>query len=225
MYFTKFHEDAIVRYTELEDDYDARSKLYEEVIGPVLSEMVDKIVATYRFTTLPNITDLKDECKVWLSTILSKYDPSKGTKAFSYFSVVTKNWFIQKTKNRSRNLALESSYDDIPEWVHREILVIKENPYEQELEAREFFDGLKEEVETWDAGHRSNLLGENDLKVVKAVKILLEHFEEIEIYNKKAIYVNLRELTGLNTKQITRSLKKLRSRYDGYKQSWLRGEI
>ena len=59
-----------------------------DFIGPVFDEMVDKIVYTYKFTTLPNIDALKEECKIWLTTILDKYDPSKGSKAFSYFSVV-----------------------------------------------------------------------------------------------------------------------------------------
>ena len=66
--------------------------------------MVDKIIYTYRFTSLPNIGSLSDDCKIWLTTILEKYDPSKGSKAFSYFSVVTKNWFIHKVKrNQKRN--------------------------------------------------------------------------------------------------------------------------
>ena len=47
--------------------------------------MVDKIVYTYKFTNLSNIDDLKAECKVWLTTILDKFDPAKGSKAFSYF--------------------------------------------------------------------------------------------------------------------------------------------
>ena len=74
--------------------------------------MVDKIVYTYKFTTLPNIDDLRDECKVWLTTILEKYDPNKGSKAFSYFSVVTKNWFIHKVKKNTKRAQREVDYED-----------------------------------------------------------------------------------------------------------------
>jgi hypothetical protein len=94
-YFTKVHEDAIVKYANT-NDIDLRSKLYIEYIQPAFDQMVDKIIYTYRFTSLPNIDYLKDDCKIWLTTILDKYDPTKGSKAFSYFSVVTKNWFIHK---------------------------------------------------------------------------------------------------------------------------------
>ena len=103
LYFTKVHEEAIVQYS-LTDDHKLKTKLYVELINPALNEMVDKIVYTYKFTTLPNIDDLKAECKVFLTTILDKFDPAKGPKAFSYFSVITKNWFIHKVKkNAQRN--------------------------------------------------------------------------------------------------------------------------
>ena len=95
-YFTKVHEDAIVEYAR-SADYARRTELYVKLIQPALDQMVDKIVYTYRFTSLPNIGYLQDECKVWLTTILDKFDPSKGSKAFSYFSVMSNNCIrIQK---------------------------------------------------------------------------------------------------------------------------------
>ena len=100
-YFTKVHEEAIIKYANTMDR-ELRTQLYIEYIQPAFDQMVDKIVYTYRFTSLPNIDYLKDDCKVWLTTILNKYDPSKGSKAFSYFSVVTKNWFIHKVKKNQK---------------------------------------------------------------------------------------------------------------------------
>ena len=66
---------------------------------------------------------------------------------------------------------------------------------------------------------------DNDLKVYQAIVILFESKEEIEIFNKKAIYLYLREITGLNTKQIVNSLKKFRKRYYSFKQDWEEGTI
>ena len=85
--------------------------------------MVDKIVYTYKFTTLPNIDDLKDECKVWLTTILDKFNPDKGSKAFSYFSVITKNWFIHKVKQNSKRLKRDVQYEDLNGKEANEVLV------------------------------------------------------------------------------------------------------
>ena len=107
MYFTQVHEKAIVDFSSTED-MKVREKLYTEVIQPVFSQMVDKIVFTYRFTSLPDIDDLRDECKVYLATILTKFDPAKGSKAFSYFSVITKNWFIHKVKKQQKKWNVKS---------------------------------------------------------------------------------------------------------------------
>ena len=111
-YFTKDHENAIIDYVAT-DDQKIRTQLYIDWIGPAFDEMVDKIVYTYKFTTLPNIDALKDECKVWLTTILDKYDPNKGSKAFSYFSVITKNWFIHKVKKNTQQYKREIQFEDL----------------------------------------------------------------------------------------------------------------
>ena len=80
LYFTKVHEDAIIRYAQT-TCIKERTDLYINYIAPAFNEMVDKIVFTYKFTNLPNIDYLRDECKIWLMTILDKYDSTKSTSA------------------------------------------------------------------------------------------------------------------------------------------------
>ena len=127
-YFTKVHEGAIISYA-LTDDRSIRTELYINLIGPAFDELVDKIVYTYKFNTLPNIDYLKDDCKLWLITILDKYDPERKSKAFSYFSVITKNWFIHKVKQNSKRLKRDVQYEDLKGEEASEILVAH-NDYE-----------------------------------------------------------------------------------------------
>ena len=219
-YFTKDHENSIIQYVAT-DDQRIRTELYVEYIGPAFNEMVDKIVYTYKFTNLPNIDALKGECKVWLTTILDKYDPSKGSKAFSYFSVITKNWFIHKVKKNAKRARTEVLYDELPKAIENERLVTH-NRYHTQREEKEFWISLWTEIEHWDTGN----LKDNEQKVLEAVKILLNSIDEDEmIYNKKAIYLYLRELTGLNTKQVVNNLNKLRVRYRIFKKNWINGKI
>jgi len=213
-YFTKVHQDAIVEYTATKD-LKIRTKLYIELIGPALNEMVDKIVYTYKFTNLPNIDFLKEECKIWLTTILDKFDPEKGSKAFSYFSVITKNWFIHKVKKHSNQTRREILLDEVKNNVDREHIVTYNNYYELRNE-KEFWALLHKEIGGWEIEN----LKTNERKVLEAIKILFENSEDIEIFNKKAIYLYLREITGLNTKQVVNNLNKLRSRYREFKKEW-----
>ena len=81
-YFTQEHENAIIQYSNTTCIRE-RTELYVRWIQPAFNEMVDKIVFTYKFTNLPNCDVLRDECKIWLMTIVDKYDPAKGSKAFS----------------------------------------------------------------------------------------------------------------------------------------------
>ena len=65
----------------------------------------------------------------------------------------------------------------------------------------------------------------NEEKVYKAIQILLENPDDIEIFNKKAIYLYLREITGLNTKQVVNNLNKLRAKYKLFRNDWNEGKI
>tara|TARA_Y100000593_G_scaffold94870_1_gene196780 strand:- start:2786 stop:3478 length:693 start_codon:yes stop_codon:yes gene_type:complete len=217
-YFTKDHEDAIVKYASTKDR-EVRTKLYIEWIQPAFSEMVDKIVYTYKFSNLPNIDLLRDDCKIWLTTILDKYDPNKGSKAFSYFSVITKNWFIHKVKKNTQQNRRELDYDNLSKNIEQNYLST-DIEYNDQREYNEFWEHLWTEIESWDTGK----LKENERKVLEAVKIILQNSDNIEIFNKKAVYLYLRELTGLNTKQVVNCLNKMRDKYKKFKVDWNEGK-
>ena len=218
-YFTKVHEDAIVSYSNT-TCIKERTELYVKYIQPAFNEMVDKIVFTYKFTNLPNIDSLRDECKIWLMTILDKYDQSKGSKAFSYFSVITKNWFIHKVKRQQKRNLREVDFENIAKH-YEERYLSTDDSYLKERETAEFWQSFHNELKSWDVSQ----MKDNDLKVYKAINILFESKDDIEIFNKKAIYLYLREITGLNTKQIVNSLKKFRKRYSNFKVGWENGDI
>ncbi len=218
-YFTEVHEEAILKYCSSVDKKE-RSELYIVYIEPAFSEMVDKIVFTYKFSTLPNIDLLRDECKIWLTTILNKFDSSKGSKAFSYFSVITKNWFIHKVKKNTQRHKREIQFDDLSKELEHNYMAIRDS-YDEDREKKEFWTHLWQQIEFWSQEN----LRTNERKVLEAIKILLQNSDNIEIFNKKAIYLYLRELTGLNTKQVVNNLNKMRARYQSFKKDWNEGKV
>ena len=219
MYFTQVHENAIIDYC-LAKDLRTKEEIYNSLIQPAFSQMVDKIVFTYRFTTLPDIDDLREECKGWLVTILAKFDPEKGHKAFSYFSVVTKNWFIHKVKKNKKRLEREISFQAADYDIEKDLLDKAETYQEKRIKA-ELFDHLRKEMKTWEV----DFAKDSEKKVYDAVMVLFESADEIEIFNKKAIYLYLRELTGLNTKQIVSQINKMKDRYTEFRKEWDNGNI
>jgi hypothetical protein len=220
-YFTKIHEQAIIDYAK-SDDKKVKTELYVQFIQPAFDEMVEKIVYTYKFTNLPNIEELKDECKIWLTTILDKYDVNKKSKAFSYFSVITKNWFIAKVKKNSKALQREVSYEALLD--EAEVYPFQEeviNPYHKMREHQEFFSFLVARIDKWEG----ETIKDRDRRVLQAIKILFDSIDDIEIFNKKAIYLYIREITGLNTKQVVSSLNKIKVKYRNFKVDWEDGKF
>ena len=90
-----------------------------------------------------------------------------------------------------------------------------------EAEEREFWQFLLCEVESW----QNFKMKENEQKVLDAVLTLMKNIEDIEIFNKKAVYLYMREITGLNTKQIVGCLNKMKVRFRSFKEKWDMGEI
>ena len=90
-----------------------------------------------------------------------------------------------------------------------------------EIEEKQFWNSLLTEISSW----QKLKLKPNEEKVLNAVMTLMENIEQIEIFNKKAVYLYMREITGLNTKQIVSALNKMRERYRTFKKKWNDGEI
>ncbi len=219
MYFTKVHEDAIIEYNN-STDFARKTELYETLIHPALDEMVDKIVYTYKFNTLPNISDLQQDCKVFLVTILHKYNPDKNSKAFSYFSVIAKIWFIaQVKKNAKKNKKEVSLENHLGMGLIQNTALVAEDSWHEQQERKEFMNLLSLEIESWN----SLTMRPNERKVYEAIKTLLSNADKLEIFNKKAIYLYLREITGLNTKQIVAQLSKMREKYREFKSNYDNG--
>lgn len=195
------------------------------MLQPVFSELVDKIVYTYKYTSLPNIEEKKQECKIWLMTILDKFDPAKGSKAFAYFTVITRNWFSHERKRHVSLLKREMHYEDASKngvaLSEREELISESLPYLDSRERDEFWSTFLKEFATWEDSEEESTA--NRKKVYDALKILFDSKEDIEIFNKKAIYLYLREITGLSTKQIVCHLKKFREQYLVWRGIWDEG--
>jgi len=222
-YFTKQTQESIVSYCET-DCRKEKEELYIESINPAFDELIERIVFTYNFGYLADLDSLKHECKLYLVSILSNFDPEKGSKAFSYFTIVTKNWFSYKCKKQNKKRFTEVRVEDLDDITksqarHTEKTIIY-NGYIRDREQFELWSNLLENIGAWKRHYKGN-----DLKVLYAIETLFGNIENIEIFNKKAIYLYIREITGLNTKQITNSLKKIKQRYYEFKRGWNEGKV
>jgi len=216
-YFTKDTENAILQYNKLKDEY-ARNKLYDEQIKYPLEKLVENIIHTFKFYHFDvPYEDVKHEVVAFLNEKIHKYtNPSKG-KAFSYFSIIAKNYLIihnngnyNKFKNSEQLEAVDTSRNVINE-------VLRDEELQEKSEFMDLF------VKYMDDHLTVFFKKHADLHVADSVLELFRNRHNIEHFNKKALYILIRERTGVKTQYITRvvNLMKLAyvEMYSNYKQT------
>ncbi|MEK6881350.1 MAG: hypothetical protein AABY22_17135, partial [Nanoarchaeota archaeon] len=150
---------------------------------------------------------------------LHKFDFSKGSKAFSYFNIVAKNWLILQVKQTSRRAKHHVLYNDrnsTDELSKYNLMQDTVEPIEEEVVRNEFFMILVEEIEDW----KDKTKNVKEQSVLNAIHQLFTNIDSINIYDKKAVFLYLKEITGMSTKQLCVNVNKIRTRYDRFKKKY-----
>jgi hypothetical protein len=220
-YFGKETEDAILDF-QAEPSAEIRKKIFVDRIKPAFDKLVENIVNVYHFHSIGNIETLRYDCVSMLFENLYKFDGAKGHKAFSYFNVIAKNWFIQRGKVFKKRSKLDVHFDkDVLNFLEKNSDKVIVQPHEEVLLGEEFYELLKEDLRTWDMKFGKP----QEQRVLEAVMHLLENPDSPAIYNKKGIYLYIREMTNLNTKQIVTNLAKFRKKYNVFKKKYEAGKV
>jgi hypothetical protein len=221
IYFNMETEKAIIEFQE-ESDIEKRKQIFATRIQPSFSKLIENVIYVYKFHTIDEINTLKNDCMSALFETLHKFDKTKNCRAFSYFNVVVKNFLIQKLKTLTKKNKIDVCLD-------KNLLAKLEKPtnenttysLEKIFEKREFVELLKDECKSW----RNKFQKKGELVVLESIILLLDNPDLVSIYNKKALYMYIRELTGLNTKQIVINLNKIKRKYRIFAKRYLRGDV
>ena len=110
-YFTADVDVSIKQLNATEDQLE-RDRIYRQEIKPAFEKLVENIIHTFKFYYTDGISlkDLQHEVVSFLVEKLPKFTSDKG-KAFSYFSIVAKNFCILKNKNNYKTLLSHDRLD------------------------------------------------------------------------------------------------------------------
>lgn len=214
IYFGNDIDVAIVDFQN-ETDVKLKNVIFHDRIKAAMEKLIQSQLYLYGFYKMDNPDVLKAEALSHLYEIIPKFDATKGKKAFSYFNVVLKNWFVGRLRQISKRRRQEEFDKDILE---KESFVI--GSYESSLIEREYMVCLINEIERW----RHLLVNKHDIQVLDALSFMLRNPDSIDIYNKKAILFYLREITKLSTKKISHSLNQFREMYSKFRKKYEDGE-
>jgi hypothetical protein len=215
-YFTSETDQAIREYLVALSDVNEklRNEIFNTRIRPAFEKLIESQIFVYRFYSIDDVETLKKEALANLFEMLPKFDPNRGAKGFSYFNVVAKNWFIQKNREKNKRLCTQDTSCDLEHDVVKNSASFSLQPFEDDVMEREFWLLLFQDMDRW----RPLLVKKHEIQVLDAIVYLMRNPTTVSIHNKKAVYLYLRELTGLTLKTVVVDLKRIKSLYDEFKE-------
>tara|TARA_Y100000310_G_scaffold672_1_gene983 strand:- start:629 stop:1342 length:714 start_codon:yes stop_codon:yes gene_type:complete len=206
MYFTQITENAIIRYNGSEDSV-LRNRIYNDHIAYAFDKLAENIIHTFKFYYFDVPSEqVKHEVVSFLVMNMHKFKEGKG-KAFSYFSIVAKNYLILNNNNNYKKMKSHRELDvlDFKRNLSSELQVIADK------ETYEEFTSMM--LDYWENNLPNIFKRQKDILVADAVLELFRRSQNMENFNKKALYVLIREMTGSNTQHITRVVNVMKRYY------------
>ena len=221
-YFTHDTELAIIKYVNT-DDYAERNKLYREEIHYALFKLTQNLIHTFKFyyTEETNLEDLQHEVITFLLTKLDRFNPENGAKAYSYFGTVAKRYLIasnQKNyKKRMELLSLDilNTEQEDGEVVYGDI--VDPTAPRPDIQTYHPVDEISEFLDIYVKYCTDNIYElfpkDEDAQIADAILELFRKREFITIFNKKALYIYIREIVDIKTPRITKVASELGDLY------------
>jgi|TARA_B110000914_G_C15471728_1_gene450989 hypothetical protein len=207
-YFTQETEDFIVIYNKLDSikDEKERSRVYEKNIHYPFFKLTQNIIHTFKFyhTEVENLEHLQHEIITFLLSKIHLFDPTRGAKAYSYFGTIVKRWLIlYNTKNYKKKI----------QKVDVSVLTSENSTHTYTQGDEKIKSDLDKYVDIF-VDHVSENIYElfpkkNDAQIADAILELFRKRELLEVFNKKALYIYIREMVDVKTPKITKIADKL----------------
>ena len=202
VYFGQEVQDAIIEYNSTKRSSE-KNIIYGTRIHAAFDKLAENIINTFKFTYFDDpFQDVKHEVVAFMVMNMHKYDHTKGSKAFSYFSVVAKNYLILHNNNNYKKMKTHDTMEVLDR--HKSGNTINENDYNTLT---------NEMVQYFDDNMNTIFKKDRDLKIGYAIVDLMKQREEIENFNKKALYILIREMTDVETAHITSVVNVLKKHY------------
>mgnify|MGYP003391171687 CR=1 FL=1 len=216
-YFTMATQEHIVQY-QAEGDAKIKEDIYVKHILPAFDTLVENLINVYGFRVqYESREDLKMECLEFLYTTLPKFKADKGSKAFSYFNVVSRNWLTVKSKQNTKRLHQHVSLDDVEnispvdlEKIESYNTIPSYDEMSSQAEIHLFLTKLMEELTL-------KVKTPNEQVTLDAIKEVIDNLEDLEFLSKRAVLLYVREISGLTSKNLSMALATLKKHYREFK--------
>ena len=211
-------QEAAVRVFLTATTFDEKNKVYNKDLREPLNKMIESIIRRYKLYRKDfQYEDIHADTLSFLITKAEKFKPEKGKKAYSYFGTICKNYLMGMIMKDQKERNRKISYEDIaPSFENGYREGYSYEMKDDELGIEILIKNILDKIKTFMS---ENKLTENETKVGFSLIEVFENYEEIFIagtgnkFNKNVILYQLREMTGLTTKEIRNSLTRYKEIY------------
>jgi hypothetical protein len=212
-YFTQETHDAIREYQNTES-LELQHSIYIERILPAFNKLAENLIFIHRFAkTVDSFDRLKSDCVTFLYETLRKFDPDRGTKAFSYFNVVAKNWLIIQSKKQAKSNRRNISMSELEEITGGELSFHESFRVDPTQESRMLRSDSKKALDEMLLEIKSRLKTEKEHSCIDAIISLFDRVDDLELLNKRAVFIYLRDISNLSPKQLSVTMSTIRKHY------------
>ena len=204
IYFGQATQDAIIEYNKAKT-FEERDKIYSTRIKYPFEKLAENVLNTFKFTYFD--VPKKDIQTEVVSTMVEKmhmFKEGKG-KAFSYFTIIAKNHLILKNNGNYKRWKQNALISEMPETWN------PENDFYHKEESREYGQFKELMLEYWDRNLTHVFQKKRDIQIADAILELFRRSEHIENFNKKHLYLLIREMTDCKTHYITKVVNTMKT--------------
>ena len=214
MYFTLDTEEAIIAYNKSESQRE-RNQLYVDRIKYPFEKIAENVLNTYKFSYFDDgPADVKREVVSQMISKIHMFQEGKG-KAFSYFTRMALNHLILLNNSNYKRYKQNDLMSAMPEsWNPAEDTVALETD-SNHIEFRNVM------LEYWDRKLNSVFDKKRDIQIADAILELFRRVDYIENFNKKSLYLLIREMTGHKTHYITKVISIMKTHQDKILEEFL----
>ena len=202
-YFTLDTEEAIIAYNKSSSQRE-KNDLYKTRIQYPFEKLAENILNTFKFSYFDvSKEDVQMEVISNLIEKIHMFQEGKG-KAFSYFSIVAKNYLILKNNGNYKRFKKTSLLSEMPESWN------PENDFKQTQFGEELNEFKELMLKYWDINLTRVFTKKRDIQIADAVLELFRRSANIENFNKKHLYLLIREMTDCKTHYITKVVNEMK---------------
>lgn len=210
MYFDDTVQNSIVEYNKLTSQKE-KNIVYELNIYPAFCKLAENLInmGKYMYIDLP-YEDLHCQVVSMLTIKMHRYNEERA-KAYSFFTRIAINYLIMENKKGYKNRVGEAELWEIDE--ERDII--------NEVVTKHYKDSLDDFMNLWTGELyeklRCTFKNNLDKAIADSIIDIFKHRKSLYAFNKKALYVLIRERSNIpmtNTNRITKIVKIFKDDFD-----------